>query len=104
VFPAAIGYVCWAYVLTRMPVARTASFLYFVPAITTALGWVWLREVPSIASLAGGLVAILGRVREHARAARGVKANERGRSLADELDEHSLEEAAENTYHSAQAL
>ncbi|HXE91982.1 MAG TPA: DMT family transporter [Terriglobales bacterium] len=60
VFPAAIGYVTWAYVLAHMPVARTASFLYLVPPIATGIGWLWLGELPSWLSLVGGAVGILG--------------------------------------------
>ncbi len=60
VFPAAVGYVTWGYVLARMPVARTASFLYAVPLLATALGWLWLGEVPSPTSFAGGAIAIGG--------------------------------------------
>jgi drug/metabolite transporter (DMT)-like permease len=58
--PAAVGYVLWGYALARMPVARTTSFLYFVPALATAIGWVWLRELPAALSIAGGVVALAG--------------------------------------------
>lgn len=60
VFPAAIGYVTWAYVLSHMPVARTASFLYLVPPIATFIGWLWLGEVPSWLSVVGGAIGIVG--------------------------------------------
>ncbi len=60
VFPAAVGYVTWAYVLARLPVARTTSFLYLVPPLATLIGWVWLSELPSSLSLAGGGIGIVG--------------------------------------------
>ncbi len=60
VFPAAIGYVTWSYVLARLPVARTASFLYLVPILATAISWLWLHETPSALSLAGGAVSLAG--------------------------------------------
>lgn len=60
VFPAAVGYVAWAYVLARLPVARTTSFLYLVPPLATLIGWVWLSELPSWLSLVGGCIGILG--------------------------------------------
>lgn len=37
VFPAAAGYVTWAYTLARVPAARAASFLYLVPAVTLSI-------------------------------------------------------------------
>ncbi len=60
VFPAAVGFVTWAYVLARLPVARTTSFLYLVPPLATLIGWLWLGELPSWLSLVGGGIGILG--------------------------------------------
>lgn len=60
IFPAAVGYVAWAYVLARRPVARTTSFLYLVPPLATFIGWMWLGELPSWLALAGGGLGILG--------------------------------------------
>lgn len=60
VFPAAVGYVAWAYVLARRPVARTTSFLYLVPPLATFIGWLWLGELPSWLALAGGGLGVLG--------------------------------------------
>lgn len=60
VFPAAVGYLAWSYVLSEMPVARAASFLYFIPFVATLMGWICLGEIPAILSVAGGLLAIVG--------------------------------------------
>ena len=60
VFPAALGYVGWSYVLSAIPVSRAVSFLYFTPVAATVLGWVWLNESPARLSILGGLIAILG--------------------------------------------
>jgi drug/metabolite transporter (DMT)-like permease len=60
VFPAALGYLTWTYVLGRMPLSRAASTLYFVPLVTVAIAYVALGEMPTVLSLAGGVVAILG--------------------------------------------
>ncbi len=60
VFPAALGYVTWAYVLSKFPAARAASFLYGVPVTAFLVGWAWLGEVPTLVDLVGGLLALGG--------------------------------------------
>lgn len=60
IFPAALGYVTWAYTLARVPAARAASFLYLVPAVALGIAWIWLGEWPDWLALLGGAVAILG--------------------------------------------
>jgi len=56
----AAGFLAWAYALARLPVARAGTALYAVPAVAIAVALVWLGELPSATSLAGGLVALLG--------------------------------------------
>ena len=60
IFPAAIGYVSWAYALARIPASHAASFLYLVPAVTLGIAWFWLGEWPTWLALFGGVVAISG--------------------------------------------
>lgn len=67
VFPAAVGYVAWGYVLARLPVGNTASFLYVVPLLTTGIGWVWLGEMPAALSFVGGALSIAGVVAVNTR-------------------------------------
>ena len=59
-FPAAGGFLAWAYVLSRVPAARAASFLYFVPGVSAGLGWLLLGERPSWLVLLGGSVSLMG--------------------------------------------
>ncbi len=67
VFPAALAYVMWAFVLSRWTASRTVSFLNLVPPLATFLAWLWLHEVPSSRSLVGGMIALLGVVVVNAR-------------------------------------
>jgi drug/metabolite transporter (DMT)-like permease len=60
VFPAAIGYVTWAYALAHIPASRAASFLYLQPLLALGIAWIWLGELPSVLSLCGGLLVLLG--------------------------------------------
>jgi drug/metabolite transporter (DMT)-like permease len=59
-FPTAVAYIAYAYVLSRMPASRTASFLYLVPAVALLVAWVWLGGVPPALSLIGGAIALAG--------------------------------------------
>lgn len=60
VFPAAIAYALWAYVLSQIPVSQAASFLYTTPFIVAALAWAVLGEMPTIVSTVGALFAVFG--------------------------------------------
>jgi drug/metabolite transporter (DMT)-like permease len=60
IFPAAIANVGWTYALSFIPASRMASFLYLMPVVTLAIGWLWLHEVPSVLSILGGAIALTG--------------------------------------------
>lgn len=60
IFPAALAYVLWAYLLSRAPASLAGSFIYLVPALSIFIAWAWLQEVPSLLSLGGGLLSLVG--------------------------------------------
>lgn len=60
VFPAALAYVSWSYVLSRLPASRAVSLLYLSPPLATVIALVWLGEVPNHYTLSGGLLALVG--------------------------------------------
>jgi drug/metabolite transporter (DMT)-like permease len=60
VFPTAIAYVTYAYAFSRMAASRAASFLYVIPVMAYLMAWLWLGEVPTPLSVAGGAVTLAG--------------------------------------------
>jgi len=60
IFPGALGYVSWAYALSRLPASTAASLLYLIPIIASGIAWVWLGEVPALVALLGGVFVLAG--------------------------------------------
>lgn len=65
IFPAAIAYVAWSYVLKKLPASRAAITLYALPIVSTLLGFLLLHEQPSLISLVGGGIALSGALVAH---------------------------------------
>lgn len=60
VFPTAVAFTTWGYVLARTSAGRTAATTYAVPAVVVLLSWLVLAETPPLAALVGGAIALGG--------------------------------------------
>ncbi|MEA1939692.1 MAG: DMT family transporter [Candidatus Caldatribacteriota bacterium] len=60
IFPAALAYITWTYVLSRIPASLAASYLYLSPVLAIIIAWVWLGEMPAFLALVGGALTLLG--------------------------------------------
>ena len=58
--PTVIGYLSWSWALSRAPASRVSSFLYLQPLIACVIAWVWLGDIPTWLTVAGGTLAIAG--------------------------------------------
>lgn len=60
IFPAALAYLAWSYVLKALSASNASLYLYAMPIISSLLGFVVLHEQPSNMSLCGGALAMVG--------------------------------------------
>jgi drug/metabolite transporter (DMT)-like permease len=60
VAPTAIGFVCWAYGLSRTTAGKMGSTTYLVPPLALLMGWAILGEIPPLLALPGGLLCLGG--------------------------------------------
>ncbi|MEV8172254.1 DMT family transporter [Microbacterium sp. NPDC077486] len=77
IFPTAIAFTTWAYVLQRSTAGKTSATTYVVPALTILLSWLILGEVPTPLMFVGGALCLLGvlitRLRWHPRTGEAVR-------------------------------
>jgi drug/metabolite transporter (DMT)-like permease len=60
VFPTAIGFLTWAFALSRSDVGRLGATIYLVPAVSVVLAWLILDETPRLLALPGGALCLAG--------------------------------------------
>jgi drug/metabolite transporter (DMT)-like permease len=60
VAPSAIGFVAWAFALSRTTAGRMGATTYLVPPIAIFLGWLLLGEVPPGWAFLGGALCLAG--------------------------------------------
>lgn len=60
IFPGALAYVAWSYILSHGTASRITTVLYLTPVIAIAIAWLWLGEIPKLISMFGGAIALAG--------------------------------------------
>jgi drug/metabolite transporter (DMT)-like permease len=59
-FPTALGFMTWAFALSRTDAGRLAATTYLVPPISVLLGWLMLNETPASLAYLGGALCLVG--------------------------------------------
>ena len=74
--PTAIGFVTWAYALSRSTAGKMGTTTYLVPPLAVLLGWAMLAEVPPLLAIPGGALCLAGVALSRSRRSSG--SDERG--------------------------
>ncbi len=68
-----IAHLCWSKVLSKIDTSKAAIFLYTVPVMTIVIGFLWLRELPSLISCLGGAIILGGVVLSNSKTAAQIR-------------------------------
>ena len=60
VFPTAVGFMTWAYALSRTTAGRMGATTYLVPPVAIVIGWAMLGESPETLAFLGGALCFAG--------------------------------------------
>jgi drug/metabolite transporter (DMT)-like permease len=66
---AVIANIFWSKALAKIDASKAAVFLYTIPVITIIIGFLWLRELPSLISCLGGAIILGGVILSSSRTA-----------------------------------
>ena len=59
-FPTAVGFMTWAYALSRTTAGRMGATTYLVPPVAILIGWALLGESPEALAFVGGAMCLVG--------------------------------------------
>lgn len=65
IFPGALAYLGWGYVLKKLSASGASVTLYALPIVSTLLGFICLGEKPGFLSLLGGGISLIGAFISH---------------------------------------
>ena len=60
VFPTVFSFLLWNYGLRQVSASLASSFHYLTPVIAVFIAWVWLGELPTVLTISGGILTIIG--------------------------------------------
>ncbi|OGI05143.1 MAG: hypothetical protein A2104_07450 [Candidatus Melainabacteria bacterium GWF2_32_7] len=58
--PGAISYLVWSKLISKYSVTSMSTVLFLVPPFTILIAFFYLNEIPTIFSLIGGTIALIG--------------------------------------------
>ncbi|MBI9048738.1 MAG: DMT family transporter [Anaerolineaceae bacterium] len=60
IFPTVASFLLWNYGLRQVSASVASSFHYLTPVIAVLIAWVWLAELPTWFTMAGGVLTVIG--------------------------------------------
>ncbi len=60
IFPSVVAYLSLAYVTSVVGTSEATTSLYMTPVLAFLIAWVWLGEAPTLVTIAGGVVTLVG--------------------------------------------
>ena len=60
ILPTVLAYFVRNFALARMPASLATTLLYLLPVLAVVVAWLWLCEIPTLLSVLGGVLILLG--------------------------------------------